>query len=100
MSRCDGREPAGRFRVLGGVAVLIGMIALGTVALIVASVGAMIGLGIGVAIMPWLMPLLWLLFRRKRTRDEMPGTKLGRASVPERNGDRLPRSGRGPLPAH
>lgn len=86
--------------MLRGVLVLAGMVVLGTAVLLVASLAAMIGFGLGPVVMPWLMPLLWLLSRRKRKRGELPGPGPERASPVERRGDRWMRTGRGPVPAH
>ena len=81
-----------------GVVALIGMLALGTVGLVAASLAAAAGLALGDEVLPWLMPVLGRLIRRQTPRprdlDSAAGAPL------RRPGYRLTENGRGPIPAH
>ena len=101
MGTCGSQEAAALWSIPLGVLALAGMLVVGTPVLLVASVAAAVGLGLGLVVMPWLMPLSWLLLRRRRKLSERSGARRGSASaVGHRDEGSLTRIGRGPVPVH
>ena len=98
----DNERGNGPVDVSWGVLVLGGIIALGTVVLIVATVAAAVGLGIGLVVMPPLMALLWVVRRTRRRlgRDAGPAVGARHHTRPVGSGPRLSENGPAPRPAY
>jgi hypothetical protein len=54
-------------RTLVGIVVLAVVVGLGTVVVLVATVAALVALPIGLVLMPVVMPIAWILMRRRKT---------------------------------
>ena len=103
MSPCDRQEASGRWIVFRGILVFAGIVVVAVVVLLLAAVAAAVGLGVSLVVMPWLMPLLWVLSRRRRRRSQFPGARFkGAASRVDGRGGTGPlmRPGQGPISVH
>lgn len=54
-------------RTLAGIVVLAVVLGLGTTVVVVATLAALIALPIGLVLMPVVMPIAWILMRRRKT---------------------------------
>jgi hypothetical protein len=83
-----------------GVLVFAGIVVVAAVVLVVAAVAAAVGFGLNLVMMPWLMPLVWILARRRRS--QLWGARFEAASPVRDRGGAAPftSAGRGPIPVH
>lgn len=101
MSTCGSQGASSRWSLLQGVLVFAGVVVVATFVLLVGAIAAAVGIGSSLVVMPWLMPLVWFLSRRRRKPSELSGARRGRAASVEHRGEAsLTSRGRGPIPVH